>query len=169
MDWPVPFPAEMSAGTVSVRSYDTDDAAELLEALKDERAWEHIPRAIPADAAELDESIQSWRPGGNRLTFTVRQGSFVVGMTSVIFDPQDPAGVEVGGTQFDPAVWERASTRRSSACYSTRSSTTAPNGSSCVPTNGTAGRPPRSASSARPTSASSLTTASAGTAPAGGA
>jgi len=95
----------MSAGDVSVRRYDAADAAELLDALKDERAWEHIPRAIPADAAMLDESIQSWRPGGNRLAFTVRRGGVVVGMTSVIFDPQDPAGVEVGGTQFDPAVW----------------------------------------------------------------
>jgi RimJ/RimL family protein N-acetyltransferase len=26
-------------------------------------------------------------------------------MTSVIFDPADPGGVEVGGTQLDPAVW----------------------------------------------------------------
>jgi len=105
MDWPVPFPAEMSAGTISVRRYEAADAAELLAALKDERAWEHIPRAIPADAAALDESIQSWRPGGNRVTFTVRQDRIVVGMTSVIFDPADPGGVEVGGTQLDPAVW----------------------------------------------------------------
>jgi N-acetyltransferase len=105
MDWPVPFPAEMSAGTVSVRRYEAADAPELLGALKNERAWEHIPRAIPADPAALDESIQSWRPGGNRVTFTVRQNGTVVGMTSVIFDPADPEGVEVGGTQLDPAVW----------------------------------------------------------------
>jgi RimJ/RimL family protein N-acetyltransferase len=105
MNWPVPFPAQMSAGTVSVRRYDAADAAELLAALKDERSWEHIPRAIPADSAELDETIQSWRLGGNRLTFTVRQGGAVVGMTSVIFNPDDPGGVEVGGTQFAPAVW----------------------------------------------------------------
>jgi RimJ/RimL family protein N-acetyltransferase len=105
MNWPVPFPAEMSAGTVSVRRYAADDAAELLDALRDERAWEHIPRATPADAPALDETIQSWRPGGNRLTFTVRRDGAVVGMTSVIYDPQDPGGVEVGGTQFDPAVW----------------------------------------------------------------
>ena len=105
MNWPVPFPAVMTSGTVSVRRYEPADAAELLDALKDERAWEHIPRAIPADPAALDESIQAWRPGGNRLTFTVRQDGAVVGMTSVIFDPEDPAGVEVGGTQFGPAVW----------------------------------------------------------------
>lgn len=105
MDWPVPFPAEMIAGAVSVRRYEAADAAELLEALRDERAWEHIPRAIPADAAALNESIKSWRPGGNRVTFTVRQRGAVVGMTSVIFDQQDPGGVEVGGTQFNPDVW----------------------------------------------------------------
>jgi RimJ/RimL family protein N-acetyltransferase len=105
MDWPVPFPAAMSAGTVSVRRYDAGDAAQLLDALRDERTWEHIPRAIPADPAKLDESIQSWRPGGNRVTFTVRQAGVVVGMTSVVFDPEDPGGVEVGGTQFNPAVW----------------------------------------------------------------
>ena len=95
----------MSAGSVSVRRYDTGDAAELLDALRDERAWEHIPRAIPVDAPALNETIQSWRTGGNRVTFTVRQSGAVVGMTSVIFDPQDPGGVEVGGTQFGPAVW----------------------------------------------------------------
>jgi N-acetyltransferase len=105
MNWPVPFPAEMRADAVSVRRYEAADAAELLDALRDERAWEHIPRAIPADSAELDDTIQSWRPGGNRLTFTVRQDGAVVGMTSVIFDPEEPGGVEVGGTQFDPAVW----------------------------------------------------------------
>ncbi len=105
MDWPVRFPAEMSAGPVSVRPYICADAAELFTALDDERAWEHIPRAVPVDAASLDESIQSKLADGTRLTFTVRQGSRVVGMTSVIFDPADPAGAEVGGTQYDPAVW----------------------------------------------------------------
>jgi len=53
MDWPVRFPAEMSAGTISVRSYDPADAAELFESLADERVWEHMSRAIPADAAAL--------------------------------------------------------------------------------------------------------------------
>jgi RimJ/RimL family protein N-acetyltransferase len=105
MDWPARFPAEMRAGTISVRAYGYADVAELFTALDDERAWEHIPRAIPADAAALDESIRSKMADGNRVTFTVRQGGRVVGMTSVLFDPQDPAGVEVGGTQFSPDVW----------------------------------------------------------------
>ena len=105
MDWPVRFPAEMSAGTISVRSYESADAAELLESLEDERAWEHIPRAIPADASALDQSIRSKLADGNRTTFTVRQGGCVVGMTSVLFDPHDPAGAEVGGTQLAPGVW----------------------------------------------------------------
>ena len=74
-------------------------------ALDDERAWEHIPHAIPADAAALDESIRSKLADGNRATFTVRHGGRVVGKTSVVFDPQEPAGAEVGGTQFDPTVW----------------------------------------------------------------
>lgn len=105
MDWPVRFPAEMTAGTISVRPYVPADAAALFEALQDERAWEHIPRAIPADAASIDESIRSRLAGGNRVTFTVRQGGRVAGMTSVLFDPDDPAGAEVGGTQLDPDVW----------------------------------------------------------------
>ena len=105
MDWPVRFPAEMSTGTISVRPYASTDAAELFTALDDERAWEHIPRAIPANAAALDESILSRLPDGNRVTFIVRRGGRVVGMTSVVFDPHDPAGVEVGGTQYDPTVW----------------------------------------------------------------
>ena len=46
MEWPIRFPAEMSAGTTSVRSYDPADAVELFESLADERVWEHMSRAI---------------------------------------------------------------------------------------------------------------------------
>jgi RimJ/RimL family protein N-acetyltransferase len=95
----------MRAGKISVRRYDSADGPELWAALADARAWEHIPRAIPADPAALDESIRSALVDGNRLTFVVREGGRVVGMTSVLFDPDDPSGVEVGGTQFDPSVW----------------------------------------------------------------
>ncbi|MGH3206573.1 MAG: GNAT family N-acetyltransferase [Trebonia sp.] len=105
MDWPVGFPAEMSAGTVSVRFYNPADAMELFESLADERVWEHMSRAVPADAAVLDEIIRSRLAEGYRATFTVRQGGRAVGITSVLFDPHDPAGVEVGGTLLDPGVW----------------------------------------------------------------
>jgi N-acetyltransferase len=56
-------------------------------------------------SAGLDESIRSKLADGSRVTFTIRQGGRVVGMTSVLFDPHDPAGTEVGGTQLDPRVW----------------------------------------------------------------
>jgi N-acetyltransferase len=110
MDWPIRFPAEMSAGAISVRPYDRADAAELFTALDDERAWEHIPRAIPADAAALHEGIQSSPAGSYRAAFTVRQDGRVVGTTSVFhgadfYGADDPAGVEVGATQFAPSVW----------------------------------------------------------------
>jgi RimJ/RimL family protein N-acetyltransferase len=105
MQWPIGFPAEMSAGTITVRPYESADAAELFAALDHELAWEHIPRAIPANAESLDEMLATSLGDGKRVIFTVRQGGRVVGMTSVQFDPGDPAGVEVGGTQFDPAVW----------------------------------------------------------------
>jgi N-acetyltransferase len=105
MDWPVCFPAEMSAGIISVRSYGPADAAELLEPLADERVWEHMSRPAPADAAALDEIIRSGLADGNRATFTVRRGGHAVGITSVLFDPHDPAGAEVGGTLLGPGVW----------------------------------------------------------------
>jgi RimJ/RimL family protein N-acetyltransferase len=105
MRWPVPFPAEMTSGAVSVRRYHPGDAESLFRALDDERAWEHIPRAIPADAASFGESIRSRVADGNRVTFTIRRDGRVVGTTSVLFDLGDPDGAEVGGTQLDPAVW----------------------------------------------------------------
>jgi len=105
MDWPLPFPAEMSAGTVSVRRYDPADAAELFGPLADERVWEHMSRASPADAAALDEVIRARLADGDRVTFTVRHGGRAVGITSVVFDPRDPAGAEIGGTLLDPGVW----------------------------------------------------------------
>jgi N-acetyltransferase len=105
MDWPVRFPAEMSAGTISVCCYDPADAAELLESLADERVWEHMSRAVPADAAALDEIIRSRLADGYRVTFTIRHGGRAAGITSVLFDPRDPAGAEIGGTLLDPGVW----------------------------------------------------------------
>jgi N-acetyltransferase len=105
MDWPVRFPAELSAGTISMRCYDPADAAELFSSLADERVWEHMSRAVPADAAELGEVIGSRLADGYRATFTIRQGGRAVGITSVLFDPHDPAGAEVGGTLLDPGVW----------------------------------------------------------------
>jgi RimJ/RimL family protein N-acetyltransferase len=39
------------------------------------------------------------------LTFTIWQRERAVGITSVSFDPQDPAGAEVGGTLLGPRVW----------------------------------------------------------------
>ena len=105
MDWPVAFPAEMSMGTISVRCYDPADAAELLEPLADERVWEHMSRAAPRDAATLDEIIRSRLADGYRATFTVRQDSRAVGITSVLVDPHDPAGAEIGGTLLGPGAW----------------------------------------------------------------
>jgi RimJ/RimL family protein N-acetyltransferase len=64
-----------------------------------------MSRAAPADAAALDEVIRSRLADGDRVTFTVRQGGRAVGITSVVFDARDPAGVEVGGTLLGPGVW----------------------------------------------------------------
>ena len=102
MHWPVPFPVEMRAGTVSVRFYDSGDAAELFESLADERVWEHMSRDAPADPATLDDVIRSRLADGCRSTFTVRQRGRAVGITSVLFDPDDPAGAEIGGTLLGP-------------------------------------------------------------------
>ena len=105
MDWPIWFPADMSAGTVSVRPYDPADATELVNSLADERVWEHMSRAAPADAATLNQVIGSRLSDGYRATFTIRRDGRAVGITSVLFDPHDPAGVEIGGTLLDPSVW----------------------------------------------------------------
>jgi RimJ/RimL family protein N-acetyltransferase len=64
-----------------------------------------MSRPAPAGAAALDEVIRSRLADGNRVTFTVRQRGRAVGITSVLFDPRDPAGAEVGGTLLDPGVW----------------------------------------------------------------
>ena len=96
------FPVEMSDGDLSLRPYAAGDATALFAALSDERAWEHIPRVVPIDASALDAMIQAKIVEGLRATFVIRMNHRVVGMSSVLFDPQDPAGVEVGGTQIDP-------------------------------------------------------------------
>lgn len=105
MKWPLEFHVGIGDGVLSLRPYAPDDASALFTALDDERAWEHIPRAIPSDAAALDAMIQAKLIEGLRTTFIIRRGQRVVGMTSVLFDPADPAGVEVGGTQIDPSLW----------------------------------------------------------------
>ncbi|GAB3196799.1 hypothetical protein GCM10027062_06880 [Nocardioides hungaricus] len=105
MHWPLQLAAEMSDGALSVCPYVPADAPALFAALADERAWEHIPRAIPPDPAALDAMIQVKLADGHRTTLAIRLDHRIVGMTSVLFDPTDPDGVEVGGTQLDPAVW----------------------------------------------------------------
>src|ERR1700733_13937914 len=105
MDWPVRFPLEMRTGSIAVRRYDPDDAAILFESLADERVWEHMSRGAPADVAVLDKIIRARLADGYRETFTIWQGARAVGITSVDFDSDDPAGAEIGGTLLDPGVW----------------------------------------------------------------
>lgn len=103
--WPLELTAELGDDALSLRPYSTEDAAALFAALSDERVWEHIPRTVPIDVAALDAMIQAKLVDGRRSTFVIRLDQHVVGMTSVLFDPTDPDGVEVGGTQMNPAVW----------------------------------------------------------------
>ncbi|WP_431955431.1 GNAT family N-acetyltransferase [Nocardia lijiangensis] len=90
---------------MSLREYCSGDAEGLFAALRDERAWEHIPRRIPRDCTELDSDMQAGPAAVPRLAFTVRRGGEIVGRTSIFYDPSAPAGVEIGATQFDPSVW----------------------------------------------------------------
>ncbi|MGW4352224.1 GNAT family N-acetyltransferase [Nocardia sp. NPDC004582] len=106
MIWPIRIPVDrLDDGGVSLRSYTSADAETLFDAIHDERAWEHIPRRVPRDSGELDADVLAALADGHRLTFTVRSAATVVGRTSVIWEPSSPDGVEIGGTQFDPAVW----------------------------------------------------------------
>ena len=103
--WPIPFPTEMSSGTISMHAYDPADAVELFEALADERVWKHMSRHVPADAATLDEVIRAKLADEYWTTFAVRRRGRAVGISSVVFDPDHPDGAEVGGTLLDPGVW----------------------------------------------------------------
>jgi RimJ/RimL family protein N-acetyltransferase len=105
VDWPLTLPERLSDGTISVSYYDSSDAEELFRALDDVRVWEHIPHLIPTTPAVLNEWIGSRLAAGDRSTFTIRDGTEVVGMTSILFDPSDPDGVEIGGTQLSTSVW----------------------------------------------------------------
>jgi RimJ/RimL family protein N-acetyltransferase len=105
MQWPLDLPAQLHAGTVSVTRYRRADATELYERLSDDRVWQHMSRGAPADAAALDQVIRSRLAGGCQVTFTVRHSERAVGITSVLFNRDDPAGAEIGGTLLDPGVW----------------------------------------------------------------
>ncbi|MEV0033991.1 GNAT family N-acetyltransferase [Nocardia sp. NPDC050793] len=104
--WPMHIPGEhLDDGDVSLRLYCSDDAEQLFHAVRDERAWEHLPTRMPSDFGELDADILARVADGHWLTFTVRHAGAVVGRTSVIWKRSAPEGVEIGGTQLDPAVW----------------------------------------------------------------
>lgn len=105
MDWPLDLSVEIGDGDLTLRLYVPADAPALFAALADERAWEHIPRAIPTSATELDALISGKVDEGLRTTFVILLRGQVVGMTSVLFDPSDPDGLEVGGTQIGPDHW----------------------------------------------------------------
>jgi RimJ/RimL family protein N-acetyltransferase len=104
MDWPIDLPA-FPPGPVSVRPYDPSDASTLYEALADEHVWAHMSRPAPSDAKVLNQVITSRLGDGNRLTYTVFDDGRAVGVTSILFDPVAPDGVEIGGTLLDPRVW----------------------------------------------------------------
>jgi RimJ/RimL family protein N-acetyltransferase len=104
MDWPIALPA-YEPRPVSVRPYDPSDASTLYETLADERVWVHMSRPAPTDAKVLNQVITSRLRDGNRLTFTVLSNDRAVGVTSILFDPADPEGVEIGGTLLAPRVW----------------------------------------------------------------
>jgi RimJ/RimL family protein N-acetyltransferase len=63
-----------------------------------------MSRAAPADAATLAEMVGA-KLDGYRATFTIRWCDRVVGITSVLFDPEDPGGAEIGGTLLAPDTW----------------------------------------------------------------
>ncbi|WP_157354810.1 GNAT family N-acetyltransferase [Nocardia terrae] len=106
MIWPMRIPVDrLDDGGVSLRLYTSADAEPLFDAIHDERVWEHIPRAIPSNFSELDSGIRAKLIDGQRITFSVRQGAVIVGTTSILYDPAMPDAVEIGATQFDPAVW----------------------------------------------------------------
>ncbi|GMA23204.1 hypothetical protein GCM10025864_09630 [Luteimicrobium album] len=105
MRWPLDLPAELAVGSVALHPYTDDDAGALFDALDDPQVWEHIPRAVPSRAADLDAEIRSKLADGNRVTFVVWRGDAVVGRTSVLHDPADPDGAEIGGTQLARAEW----------------------------------------------------------------
>ena len=58
MEWPVPFPAEMSAGTTSVRSYNSVDAVQLFESVIGMGNWARCRRVrlVRQVVQEVDES-----------------------------------------------------------------------------------------------------------------
>lgn len=95
----------MVDGAVRLDAYRAADAGDLFVALDDVRAWEHIPRDVPDGPEQLHDAIRSRLEDGTRATFVVRDGGRIVGMTSVVFDPSDPDGAEIGGTQLSPETW----------------------------------------------------------------
>ncbi len=106
MIWPIRIPREQLTDTdVSLRQYTFTDADGLYEAIRDERVWEHIPKQIPCDSAELDSTMRASSEPVQRIVFTVRQAGRIVGTPSIFSDPSAAASVEIGATQLDPAVW----------------------------------------------------------------
>jgi hypothetical protein len=153
MDWPIRFPAEMSSGTVSVRSYEPADIADLF--LSGGRAC--VGAYVPDYAGRC-------RRAGRGHPVQARGR-----LPGDLYRPAGRAGCRHylcqlrssrPGTRGDR---RHAARSASVADWSQHGGQAAPargavparglSGSSCAPTSGTGGRPPQSASSAPPTSA----------------
>ena len=102
---PASLPYRLSDGRVELRHYRGEDAADLFAALDDPRAWEHIPRAIARDPAELDADLRAGAERDGRVTFVVLDGGRIVGTTAVFANGPEASVPEIGATQLDPAVW----------------------------------------------------------------
>lgn len=107
---PSEFPTVIEGGGLRLSRYVDTDADPLFAALCDPAVWEHIPHPIPTASVELHRHLAGKLATGDRLTFTIRLAGVVVGMTSILFDGDEPDGAEIGGTQLTRSVWAQGST-----------------------------------------------------------
>ena len=110
--WPIADAVVLRGLTVQLTKAALSDAAELLDALSDDRAWQHLP-ALATDVEQMQAQLQqrlsdaSWHCWIIRLRSPVGDipAGTVVGTTSFLDTVAGSARTEIGATQYSPDVW----------------------------------------------------------------
>lgn len=114
MVWPVPANTTLTGENVELAPIDPEaDAAPLFQALNDDRIWALSTIARPATASDYRAILHDFQTQASRWHWTVRTRTALAGLapgtvagtTSYCDATPHDARLEIGYTQYDPAVW----------------------------------------------------------------
>lgn len=103
VQWPIDPATVLERGAVSLRLARPSDALDLFTALDHDACWAHVKGRPGSEDDVVQTILDATRMG--RWMWTVRRDGAVVGTTSFLDVAPADARLEIGFTNYTPAVW----------------------------------------------------------------